>query len=365
MRWRWGAVAVGAVLVFVGIATAAASQGNLSIAIDSEGEVTVADPDGIVENRTEEPPDRYAWRLNLTEDYHVAEIHLDQGFPVDRGRQAVPLVDDKHFVQVEDPRDVDRPARVFNLTASEGTWTYELGLLGPGEANLTLHRDLESPEIEIVSVGNVSHIGFDVTTNTSETANAELVVYNTTQDPIQDYPTPRPGPWQKFPVQGLDADTTYTFQVNASDWSGNTVQSPVREVTTAPAPNPPDPIVEPVRPEPDSTVSPDDVVVEARIDANGTQVLEQEIRLFFDKERIDRENFEVTDGTLTYHPQSALGERTYFVAVEVPNAEGGEGLARWSFDAQVKQSAPAPLTPGVLAAVLGAIAVAARRRRAS
>lgn len=362
MRVFWVVALAGGLVGLAVAGAAAADEGNLTIRVQADGNATASDPEGLVENRTSEPGERYRWTLNLTRDDHTARVHVDRNFPIDRGRQLVPQLDGAHFVEVREGQvaEVDRPATVFNLTAANGTWTYDLGLEGPGEANLTLHRDLTAPELEVVSVGNRSHIGFDVVTNTSENALALLIVNGPDED-IQRYPTPRPGPWQKFPVQGLNPDKAYRFQVNATDWSGNNATGDYHTVRTTPAPDPPEPDVQPVSPEPNATVSPDDVVVRASWSSPESPVPDDGIRLFFDKERVDPDDFEVADGTLTYHPQGRLAERTYFVSLEIENSAGGEGLARWSFDAQVPRSTPTPTAASLLAFALAGLALAARR----
>lgn len=361
MRGSWGTISLGAALLVVALAATATAQGNLTIDIDADGNTTIDDPDALVTDETVEPTEAYAWQLNLTDDYHVAHINLDTNLPITEGRQMVPLLTGSHFVEVGDVATVDRPAKVYNLTRSNGTWNYALGLPGPGETNLTLTRDVTPPSIEFVSVGNHTEIGFDVVTDTSEPALATLYVYDDGEQ-IQSYPTPRPGPWQKFPVQGLDANTTYEVQVNASDWSGNQVTSPMRNVTTAPAPNPPKPIVTPISPEPNATVSADDVVVRASIDSNGSTVVKDGIRLFFDKERVDNSEITVENGTISYVPAPPLGDRKYFVSLEVENVAGGTGIARWSFTAQNQQTAPSPIGVATLVSTLAALAVVARQR---
>lgn len=370
MQRLWGAVVLGAVLLVGAAPAATAGEGDLTIRIDAGGNVTLSDPEGLVENASADPPDRYAWTLNLTrgdtasgiENYTTAEVLIEKGFPVDRAAQMVPLLDGEHFVRAggSNVSDVDRPAKVYNRTEEASAYRYGLGLPGPGLAELVLERDIEAPTLTVESVTNVTDIGFDVKTNTSEPANAELSVYEDSEQ-IQSYPTPHPGVFQVFPVQGLDANTTYEIEVTAEDWSGNNATAERQQVTTAPAPNPPEPIVTPISPEPDTTISPNEVVVQASFEPNGSTIADDGIRLFFDKERVDRETFQVEGDTLTYRPEGTLGERTYFVAVEVDNQAGGTGVAQWSFDVQVPQSTSSPLTAGLVVLGLAAVAVLGRR----
>jgi hypothetical protein len=356
------------VLGLAGLGTAAASEGDVTIAIAEDGNTSVTDPDGLVTGEDQDAPDRYAWALNLTEEYHVAHVEIDRGFPIEEGRQLVPLVDGDHFIQTPSVTDVDRAADVFRLNEIDDGWRYDLGLNGTGEdgareAELTLTRDLTSPTIEIVSVGNRTDIGFDVTTNTSEIARTELFVRSTEGEIIQTYPA-RPGPWQQFPVQGLDANTTYEVVVDAADWSGNNATSETITVTTAESTEPPEPLVEAVTPAPNGTVPANSVLIEASYDERGWPIVEEDVRLFFDKERVDRSDFEVGDGTITYRPEGTLDPRKYSVSIEVPNTAGGTGIARWTFHAesQTANASPGPLGLASIALATG-LWVAIRRRR--
>lgn len=354
------ALAILAVLAVVCTTGAAASGDGLTIEIDGDGDASVDDPNAAVVSGDHDPPDRYAWQLDLAEDYQTADVIIHDGFPIDRARQLKPMLDGKHFVEVDNVSDVDRPARVYNVSSGDTADRYELGLPGPGVANLTLERDVEAPAVEIVSIGNRTDIGFDVTTDTSEPALAELFVENRNGERVQNYPTPRPGPWQQFPVQGLDANTTYFVTVEVHDWSGNSAQTDRVEVTTKPSEDPIEPTVEPARPAPNATVSGGTLVVEASYEeTGGWPIVEEDVAFFFDKERIDRSRLEVGNGTITFRPEGPFEPREYFVSVEVPNTAGGTGIARWSFhvEDEATQAAPGPLglVPVVLAAGLLAV----------
>lgn len=358
MRGAW-VVGLGVALLLVA-GTAIASEGDLEIALDGEGTPTTSDPSDLVTNATHEPPERYAWELDLSDSYHIVHVRIDEGFPIEEGRQLVPLVDDRHFVQTPDVADVDRAADVFNLTAREDAWRYDLGLTGPGEAQLTLTRDRAPPAIEIVSVGNHTDVGFDVTTDTSERAEAELFVHDADGELLQTYPTP-PGPWQGFPVQGLEANTSYQVHVEARDWSRNTASTETITVTTEEDEDPPKPLVEPVRPMPNATVSGDGVLVEASVIDRGWPIEPDGVTVFFDKERVDPSRVDVGEGTVTFRTEERLESRAYAVGIEVPNTAGGVGIARWSFHVEeADRSAPGPAVAAVLAASAG-MALAARR----
>jgi MYXO-CTERM domain-containing protein len=355
---------VGALVACLALGGAgAAEEANLSIEIGADGDATTDDVGGIVVAEDHDPPERYAWQLSLDTNYTLANVTVDEGFDVDRPRQLVPLLDGEHFVEVRDPARVDRPGTVFNLsTEAEGSGSYQLGLPGSGEANLTLATDRAAPEIAVVSVGNHTDVGFDVTTDTSEAAMAELFVETPQGERVQSYPTNRPGLWQTFPVQGLEANTTYEIVVDAWDWSGNEVTSERVEVTTEPEPDPPDPVLEPVRPEPNATVSSTGVVVEASYSEEGWSIDESSVLVFFDKERVDASEVEVGDGSIVYRADGPLEAREYHVSVEADNEVGGTGVARWSFQVDGDEAARSPGPLGLAGLALAAGLVARRRR---
>lgn len=314
-----------------------------------------------------DPGERYNWTVTVTDDYHVVELVVHDGFDVSRGRQMVPLVGGDHFIELHDRNvtAVDRPATVYNLTERQGAWVYRLGLPGPGERNLTLHRDVTPPEVTMGPVRNITHVSFDVKTRTSEPALAELVLEKP-DGSTREQPTPRPGIWQRFPVQGLDADTTYRFHVRVWDWSGNDNRTGTATLTTEPEPDPPEPTVRPLTPEPDATVDgAGGVVVSASFEANGSRVVTDGIRLFFDKEPVDRRNLTIRDGRVSYNAPGPLEPRPYSVSLEVPNEAGGVGVARWSFTVEGATTAESPLGAPLALLALAGSGAAIRARRGS
>lgn len=323
----------------------------------------VRDPNGTLELANWTPGESHTWNLTTSTDYTTLELRIHDGFNVTRGKQLVPLVGGDHLVELhgQGPESVDEPATVFNLTAGgDGnvSWTYRLGVPGPTETNLTLHRDIDPPGYALGAPRNVTDVGFDLRTETTEAALAVLVLDppEGVDEVVRRFPTPRPASVQRFPVQGLSPDTTYRWSVEFTDWSGNTVRTSPRTVTTAPAPDPPEPVVTPVSPVPNSTVRPTGVVVEARWESPESPVLPGGIHLFVDKVPIPDENVTIADDRLRYLVPKPLPVREVSVAVEVPNLAGGTGIARWSF--VVQEPAPpdrvTPLGPGV---VLAAFAV--------
>jgi len=341
--WAWAIG--GALLAMVGVALAAAGETNASIQIGADGEVASTDPAEHLTLADHTSGEHYNWTVGASERTRL-DVHLAEDLAITRGEQMVPWADGRHLVEAS-ANDLDEATgSAFNVSATEEGWTYEIELAAAVEI-FELERDVTPPGIEIVSVGNRTHVAFDATTNTSENALATLVVNGPSED-VQRLSTPRPGPWQHFPVQGLNANTTYRFFVNATDWSGNRATSETVEVSTTQAPNPPEPTVRPVRPEPNATVRPDEVVVEASFVSQDSPANEVEVRLFFDKEPVDRRELTVRNGTVAHDP-GRLAERTYFVTVEVPNEAGGVGIARWSFDVDDPRTAPMPVAAGLLA----------------
>lgn len=360
---NWTLLAIALALTTVAApAQAVHGDGIVGVEVHPDREPTTDHPDHVALS-DHEPGQRYNWTVNVTDDYQVVDLAVHDGFNLTRTRQLVPLVDGGHFVELHQRNvtDVDRPAKVFNLTTEGGNPTYRLGIPGPGERNLTLHRDETPPTVSMGPVRNVTHFSFDVRTDTSEPAMAELVLAKP-DGSVREQPTPKPGTFQNFPVQGLDADTTYTFHVEVWDWSGNRARTDTAEVTTAPEPNPPEPVVTPVAPEPGATVpATGSVLVEATFEANGSAIQTDGVRLFFDKEGIERGDFTVEDGKVLYRAVGPFQPREYSVAVEVPNEAGGTGIARWSFTVEGAQQANSPL--GLEVALVGLVGLALLRAR--
>lgn len=343
-------------------AAAAAGETDVAIEIDQAGQATVTDGQTQTTQTQAAPGEAYAWELKITDDYDIAEIRIEDAFDVDRGKQIVPLLDGKHFVELRtrDPADVDRPAKVFNLTGANGTWIYRLGLPGPGTVNLSLHQDVTPPRFEMGEVTNLTHYSFDLKTRTPEPALAELSI----QGPERNlsYPTNAPGIWQRFPAQGLDPDTTYTYHVRFWDWSGNEATSETYELTTDPEPERPPVTVRAIAPLPNTTVpGGPGVVVKAEFESPESPVRTDQIRLFFDKEEIDRSAFSVDGTTVVYEVPEPLEPRTYFVSLEVPNLGGGVGEARWAFTVGEGSQSQAPGIAGVGTVVASLLAVAIAR----
>lgn len=366
-----------AALATVALAAVAPSAGAADATVDVHPNATpteAQDPNGTLELANWTAGTSYTWNLTTTSNYTTVDLRIHDGFNVTRGKQLVPLVNGSHFVELRGsgPGSVDRPATVFNLSqgGAEGdvSWTYHLGIPGPQDGTLTLHRDVEPPGYKLGDPYDVRHYGFTVETETSEVAMATLHIEppGTSDEEPQSYQTPRPGPTQRFPAQGLEPDTTYTWWVVFEDWSGNTATSPELTVTTAEEPNPPKPKVTPVKPVPNSTVEPRNVVVEGRWESPESPVVPGGIRLFVDKVPIPNDNITILEDRFRYVVPDPLPTRNVSVGAEVPNQAGGTGIARWSFQVQ-EASSPAgrstPLGPALALAGLAVAGLAGRRAR--
>jgi hypothetical protein len=370
-------------LVLVATATAlaagtaaGAAPPDATIDIPRNESPTASYPNGTLTLHDWTPGQRWKWNLTTPTNYTRIEVRIDEGFNVTRGAQLVPLVGGRHFVELPNstPASVDRPADVYNLTAhddaSDLAWTYRLGVNGTGETNLTLHRDVDPPGYKLGEPRNVTHVGFHLTTTTTETALAtiEILPPEDSDEEPQNYTTPRPAPLQRFPVIGLRPSTTYTYNLGYEDWSGNTAHTGNHTVTTAGEPDPPKPTVTPTSPEPNSTVTPEDVVVRADWESPESPVVPGSIRMFVDKEPIPPSDLNLGNGYVAYPVPAPLPTRAVSAAVEVTNEQDGEGVARWSFQAQelgdegTDRATPAAPALAVLA-LLGAGALARRRVR--
>lgn len=352
-------------------------------AIDVDGEVAVdVYPDRAPEasatnaslNLTEWiPGQRWAWNLTTEGNYTLGEVRLHEGLNVSRPKQIVPLLGGDHFVELrgQGPEDVDRPARVLNLTSpsnasSNVTAIYRLGIPGPAETNLTLHRDVDPPGYKLGEPRNVTHVGFDLKTTTSENALAVLRIFPPpgSDEAPQTHPTPRPAPLQRFPVQGLEPDTTYTYHIEYVDWSGNAARTGNHTVTTAPAPDPPEPTITPESPLPNTTVGPTDVTIRASWTSPDSPVIPSSVRVFVDKVPISSSELNIQPDSVAYVVPEPLPAREVSASVEVTNEAGGTGVAQWSFNVEAQGIQGAPLgASAALAALAGAAALARRARR--
>lgn len=320
--------------------------------------------------------ERYAFALDLTAAYTTFEVEAGPGLDLARPRQLVPLLeipdDDPWcatasvgaceyplFEPLSNERiwDVDGPARLFFVSGDAQALRLRLGVPGPVKATLVLERDVAPPSFTIRPYTNVTPIGFFQESVTKELALADLQVRAVGETEWIPNPTPVYHFLQRFPVQGLDANTTHEVRILFMDWAGNNVTSPVYTVTTRPEPVRPIPAVTPSSPLPDATVARDGVVVRATFTSPESPVPPDGIRLFFDLTEIS-EGLGVSEGGVAYAP-GTLDPGLHTVSVEVTNEAGGRGMARWTFRVEGANAPGLPLW--ALLGAAGLLAVLGRR----
>lgn len=315
---------------------------------------------GVVELVEASPGEAYEWAVNVTQDRVLVDLVLHEGFDVDRPRQLVPMVDEEYVGEVRgDVADRETSKPVLNLTSEDEPWAYGLSLPGPGEVNLALERDVQPPTVSMGPVEEVTHYGFDVTTTTDEYAFGALLLHDADRG---EQPTPRLSLEQRFPVVGLDPDTTYAFHVRAWDWSGNEAKTDTTTVTTRPEPTPPSPELTVLSPEPNATVasSVEEIVVKVRFESEDSPIDEDSVNAFFDKEPVPRSDVRIEEDTVVFVAEDPFEPRAYSVSIEVANEAGGTGVERWSFTVEEPANAPG-LGTLVVGSVLALAAAMARR----
>lgn len=342
---------------------------DVRVVVPAQGEPTVTGEGARLLNHTRGEEVRVA--LNVTGEHATVEARVT-GWNVTRARQVLPLLlvertevlcadrsspcDYPLFEPVNDPAvwDVGGPVRVVHVSGAPGDVVLRLGVPGPVNATLVLARDVAPPTFQVGPPQNVTDIGFYQETTTGELALADLQVRPVAGGEWVQNPTPAYHVLQKFPIQGLDADAEYEARVVFTDWSGNNVTSPAYRVRTAPEPVRPLPVVTPVAPLPNATLdSGEGVVVRARFESPESPVNVEGVRLFFDKREVTAE-VGIGEGEVAYVVPGDLARGSHSVSVEVTNAAGGRGVARWTFDVGGRN-----VDAGATAAALVGIAVAA------
>lgn len=353
------------VLGLAGLAAPTLAEADLTVTLAADGSVEREDPGGLVVNESHDLGSRYAWTLNRTAERHVVEVHAEDGLGLERPRQLVPLLNGSHFVETDGANVTgDRaPSLAYNLTRGEAGFTYRLGLPGPGPANLTLEVDRQPPKVDVGEYRKLTQIGFTLNTSTDEPALARLTVTPVEGGEGVPFPIHQPDVRHRFPVQGLDANTTYRVELRYEDWSGNVARVQAPDVRTPPEPEVPEPVVTAMRPVPNGTVTGGLVVVEATVESSSSTVPRGNVRVFFDKQEVEHGDLEF-EGSTVRLVREDVREGPHSVSVEAENAAGGLGVARWSFEVEPSAGQQASLgIPAVLSSlVASALAFAARRR---
>lgn len=373
--WRRLALVLGPLLLAPAALAQAPSGVDATVLIAGDAAPSVADGRGALAFVNHSPREHYRFDLRVADPYWTVEVRAT-GLGLERARQLVPLllVDANEsacaatkgtceyplFEAFPNERiwEVDGPGRVFWSSGSGDDLVLRLGVPGPVNATLVLQRDERAPGFTLGAPQNVTHFSFYMETRTDELAWGDLQVRKA--DAGGEWvrnPTPVPHVLQRYPVQGLDAASTYDARVAFKDWAGNVATSETFTVTTLTEPIRPRPIVAPLAPAPNATVEGGAVVVRASVESPESPI--EDVRVFFDKREVTQ-LARVEDGVVTF-AAGALEPGRHSVSVEARNAVGGEADARWAFDVAGEARAAPGL--GALATLAVAAALVAVRRR--
>lgn len=362
-----GLAIVAVLLVVAGTASAA----DFEVDVEPGQAPTYQGPDGLAELADWSNGTRYVWNLSLPDGTTVGTFRLHDVFEVDRIRQIVPRVDDAarhadadhlhphHFAEV--PRDAirDGPTYAYNASVDGSERVLRLAFTGAGPATLEIVRDVSPPQVTVHAPTNVTDHGFTLVAETDEPALGTVLVSPLTDGPTIDFPTPNLAYRQRFPVQGLDPDTRYTYEGRFHDWADNQATTPAEQITTAPAPDLPGPPVEPVAPRPDETLpAPVDRIV---ADVGNASVPAAGVRLFVDKVEV-HDGFTFTGTRVRYRPSPPLPEGLHAVRVEAVSDAGGVGDREWRFTV-AGESTPSVGAAALVGAAGAALWFASRRGR--
>lgn len=347
------------------VASAQASNLDATIRIQGDEAPAVDAPEGMVRLQEAVPGVRYRFELRLLQNYTTIEIRAD-GLGLERARQLFPSFDVNEseyplFVDLPNERiwEVDAPVNVVHVNGTGDPIVTRLGVAGPRNVTLRLDVDTLPPSVTIGERQNLTHIGFYQETRTNEFAIVDLQVRRVGASEWVQNPTPDYHVFQRFPVQGLNAETEYETRFVLTDWAGNENVTPITRFTTPPAPVAPKPSVTIVSPAPDATLPAGAVTVRARIESPDSPVGAGGVRLFFDL-RETTEGVTFDGENVTYTPQALLPGR-HRVSVEATNEAGGRADARLSFTIAGAVENETPL-PAALALLGAGIALALRRR---
>ncbi|HWH09089.1 MAG TPA: hypothetical protein VNX21_07800, partial [Candidatus Thermoplasmatota archaeon] len=163
---------------------------DVRIAVPRQGEPTVTGGGARLLNHT--PGEEARFALNLTRDHTTLEVRV-ANWSVERVRQVLPLL----LIDAGEPMCAERTSPcdypLFEPFPHERVWDVD----GPGTP----------PTFALRPPQNVTDIGFYQETTTGELALADLQVRAVGKAEWVQNPTPTYHVLQRFPVQGLDADT--------------------------------------------------------------------------------------------------------------------------------------------------------------
>ena len=324
-------------------------------------------PEGWLDLVESTPGERYVWNVSIPVEQASGEFRVT-GLDLERPRQLVPTletpgVDYPLFEAFPNERvwEAEGGVRVFHVSGTGRELTLRLGLPG-GNGTLVLQRDVTPPTYSLGPVQNLTWRDFYQESRTDELALADLQIRKVGAAEWVQNPTPVYHVRQRFPVQGLDGATEYETRFIFSDWAGNNVTTPTTRLTTPPEPVRPKPVVTVLEPAANATLDNGTVVLRARVESPESPIEGGDIRLFLDKKEV-REGLAFDGEVFQYAPPQPLAPGLHTVALEVTNAAGGTGVARWSFTVGGdERDAPAPGLAAALACVALALVLARRRR---
>lgn len=358
-----------AALLASALPAAAKTDGPDFVVTLTPGNVPVFEgPEGLAALVEVHPGERYAWNLTLTQEYTVGEFRVQGAFDVERVEQATPMLENVpedryplfHLYPDERPWEAEGPVQVYRYVGAPPDFALRLGFPGAGNVTLALFRDVTPPAFTVDAPTSVTHIGFYQESRTDEPAVANLRVRPVAGGEWVENPTPTFHYRQRFPIQGLRADTEYEAQLVFTDFAGNQATAPSQRIRTAPTPIRPMPVISDLEPAPNATLPNGSVVLRARVASPESPLEGGSARFFFDK-REQQDGFALVDGVFEHRPP-ILDPGKHSASLEVTNAAGGKAVALWTFHVE----GPAPRTPGPapVAILLVGLAVALVLRRA-
>lgn len=349
---------------------AAQAEADVVLVLDAGAEPVVSRGADIVRSARHEAGESVELELDGADRFLLVEIRVTGWFDVPRAEQILPRFNDSFFARLRsDPSTTSGSSLVLNATGTPRDLLLRLGIPARDpDGNpwtvraLRFTRDVQPPRFTLGEVTNLTHYSFLYRTTTDEYAIADVRIRPAAGGEEVENPTPVLSLRQTFPIQGLDADTPYTFHVRFTDWSGNVAESERMSMRTLPEPVRPLPRITRVAPEPDAKIAPGPVTILAAFESFESPVGSGGVRLFFDKREIEQHLFAVSDGVATFAPADALAPGLHSASVEVTNEAGGLARRAWSFTVE-DASARATPSLGLLAVALaGALSVALAER---
>lgn len=350
---------------------AAQAEADVVLALDAGAEPVVTRGADLVRSARHEAGESVELELEGADRFLLVEMRVTGWFDVPRAEQILPRFNDSFFARLRsDPSTTSGSSLVLNATGTPRDLLLRLGIPArdpDGNAwtvrALRLTRDVEPPRFTLGEVTNLTHYSFLYRTTTDEYAIADVRIRPTAGGEEVENPTPVLSLHQTFPIQGLDADTPYTFHVRFTDWSGNVAESERMSIRTLPEPVRPLPRITRVAPEPDARLAPGPVTIEAAFESFESPVGAGGVRLFFDKREIEQHLFAVAGGVATFAPSDALAPGLHSASVEVTNEAGGLARRAWSFTVEAPNARESPLAGALALAAAGIVAAAALARR--